>query len=206
MSKTIIVDGLPVEVMNDQAAAIIDKAMKDMAVKLKTAQDAFAAAEEENTKNKKKMSEDSAQHATVVATKDAEIVTLKAAVEDGKLTPAKLDQLVKDRAVIAGKARAILGDKLTVDGKTDTEIMSQVVNSKLGDAAKGWNADQVKISFDTITAGTKPVDVQTSGVLDTARAFSAPSGDGTARAAADVVIAARDKRLADAWKTPGASA
>jgi hypothetical protein len=200
MSKTIMVDGLPVEVVNDQAAAIIDKALKDMGVKLKTAQDAFGAAEEEAKKNKKKMEEDSASHATVLATKDAEIVTLKKTVEDSKLTPAKLDQLVKDRAVISGKARAILGDKLVVADKSDTEIMRQVVDSKLGDTAKGWNEDQVKISFDTLTASTKPVDVQTSGVFDTARAFSAPSDQGDARAKADAVIAARDARLTNAWK------
>lgn len=200
MSKIVMVDGLPVEVVNDQAAAIIDKAMKDMAVKLKAAQDAYTASEGENTKNKKKMSEDSAQHTTVLATKDAEIVTLKKAVEDAQLTPAKLDQLVKDRAVIAGKARAILGDKLVVDGKTDTEIMAQVVKSKLGDAANGWNPDQVKISFDTITAGQKPVDVSVSGLNDTVRAFSAPGDMSDARTKADAAIAARDKRASEAWK------
>ena len=81
--------------------------------------------------------------------------------------------------------------------------MAQVVHSKLGDAAKAWNADQIKISFDTITAGTKPVDVATSGVIDTARAFSAPSANsGTARAAADKVIADRDLRLTQAWQNP----
>jgi hypothetical protein len=200
MSKIVMVDGLPVEVMNDQAAAIIDKAMKDMATKLKAAQDAFGASEEENKKNKKKMEEDSAKSATEAATKDAKIATLEQQVKDAELTPAKLDQLVKDRAVVAGKARAVLGDKLVVDGKTDTEIMGQVVASKLGDTAKGWNADQIKISFDTITAGTKPVDVATSGVFDTARAFSQPGVTNDARAAADKAIADRDARLTSAWQ------
>jgi hypothetical protein len=199
MTKTVMVDGLPVEVVNDQAAAIIDKALRDMGVKMKTLEDAFGKEKEENEKNKKKVETDAATHATVLATKDAEIVTLKKAVEDSKLTPAKLDQLVKDRAVIAGKARAILGDKLVVDGKSDTEIMKQVVDVKLGDAAKSWNEDQVKVSFDTITAGTKPLDASVSGLSDTARAFSAPATYAD-QSNTEAVVAQRDKRLADAWK------
>lgn len=198
--KVITVDGVSVQVDNDQSAQIIDRAMQKLNADLKTAKDAYTASEEENTKNKKKMETDSAAHATVLATKDAEIATLKKQVEDSKLTPAKLDQLVKDRALIAGKARAILGDKLVVNDKTDTEIMRQVVDAKLGDAAKGWNDDQVKISFDTITAGTKAVDVAVSGVRDTARAFSAPAIDGDARAVADKVLADRDARLQNAWQ------
>lgn len=197
--KMITVDGVSVQVDNDQSAQIIQRALDASATALKASQDAFGKAEEENVKNKKKMEEDSAKYVTELATKDAEIVTLKKQVEDSKLTPAKLDQLVKDRAVTAGKARAILGDKLVVDGKTDSEIMRQVVDKHLGDAAKGWNDDLVKVSFDTITAGTKPVDVAASGVHDTARAFSAPVSVGD-RAEADKVHAERDARLASAYK------
>lgn len=206
--KIVTIDTIPVEFANDQGAAVVQKVLSDSAAKLKVAEDAFGKAEEENVKNKKKMEEDSAKYVTEMATKDAEIVTLKKQVEDSKLTPAKLDALVKDRALIAGKARAVLGDKLVVDSKTDTEIMAQVVTSKLGDASKDWNADQIKISFDTITAGTKPVDAATgTAVYDTARAFSAPSHDGgDARAKADKVIADRDARLNNAWQQKPATA
>lgn len=204
--KTMMVDGISVEVANDQAAQIIDKAMAKLTADLKASRDAYTEIEKENEAKKKKMEADAATHATVLATKDAEIVTLKKQVDDSVLTPAKLDQLVKDRAQIAGKARAILGDKLVVADKTDTEIMKQVVDAKLGAAAKDWNADQVKISFDTITAGTKAVDAAVSGVIDTARAFSAPATDGDARAKADAAIAARDARLNAGWKTPAPAA
>jgi hypothetical protein len=209
MAKIITVDGVPCTVDNDQTAAVIQRALDTSATALKTAQDAFGKTTEELAAEKKKASENDAKHVTEMATKDAEIVTLKKQVEDGKLTPAKLDMLVKDRSLIAGKARSVLGDKLVVDGKTDTEIMGQVVSAKLGDAAKDWNADQIKISFDTITAGVKPVDQSSSGLLDTARAFSAPGAThdgGDARAAADKVIADRDQRLQDAWKTKPATA
>lgn len=205
--KIVTVDSIPVEVVNDQGAAIIQKALGDAATKLKAAEDAFGKTTEELAAEKKKAAGDAAKAATELATKDAEIVTLKKQVEDGKLTPAKLDALVKDRSLIAGKARAVLGDQLVVDGKTDSEIMGQVVTSKLGDAAKDWNADQIKISFDTITAGVKPVDQSSSGVMDTARAFSAPGyADGGERAKADKIIADRDQRLSDAWKTKPATA
>lgn len=203
--KVITIDGVPCQVDNDQTAAVIQRALDSSATALKTAQDAFGKEKEENEKNKKKIETDAATHVTVLATKDAEIVTLKKTVEDSKLTPAKLDQLVKDRALIAGKARAVLGDKLVVVDKSDHEIMKQVVDLKLGDAAKNWNEDQVRISFDTITAGTKAVDVAVSGLGDMARAFSGPSG-GDARAQAEQVIDARDKRLQDAWKQPVATA
>jgi hypothetical protein len=204
MSKIMSVDGISVEVMNDQAAQIIQKALDTAAQRVKTAEDAFTKANTENETNKKKMSEDSAKHVTEMATKDAEIATLKKQVEDAKITPAKLDQLVKDRAVIAGKARSILGDKLVVDSKTDTEIMRQVVDAKLGDAAKGWGDAEVKVSFDTLTAGVKPTDAQTSGLAATVAAFSTPTHDsGDARAKADAAIAARDQRLQNAYKGAG---
>jgi hypothetical protein len=206
MAKIITVDGVPCTVDNDQTAAVIQRALDSSAAALKTAQDAYAAANTENENNKKKMGENDAKHVTELAAKDAEIVTLKAQVADAAMTPAKLDQLVKDRAVIAGKARTVLGDKLVVDGKTDNEIMTQVVNAKLGDAAKDWKPEQIKISFDTITAGVKATDVSTSGVLDTARAFSTPAADSSARADADKVIAERDKRVGDAWKGQAARA
>ena len=204
--KIVTVDSIPVEVVNDQGAAVIQRALDTSAKALKDAQDAYEKTAAELAAEKKKMGEDSAKVVTEMATKDAEIVTLKKQLDDSKLTPAKLDQLVKDRAAIASKARSILGDKLVVDGKTDSEIMGQVVTSKLGDAAKDWNADQIKISFDTLTAGIK-ADAFTSGtgVNDTARAFSAPSYQGDARAVADKALEDRDAKLRDAWKGPVAA-
>jgi len=204
MTKMITVDGVSVEVMNDQAAQIIQKA-------LTSATDAFnfekkkkEEAEEEVKKKKDALDAAIASHATVITTKDAEIATLKTQVADNVMTPAKLDGLVKDRAVTAGKARALLGDKLMVDGKTDHEIRKQVVDLKLGEQAKAWSEDQVKISFDTLTADVKAIDGTVSGVMDTARAFSAPAG--TVQMQNDALYTKRDKALQEAWKGPAASA
>lgn len=199
--KMITVDGVSVQVDNDQSAQIIQRALDKAATDLKDSKDAFGKTAEELAAEKKKAGDAAAKAATEKATADAEIVTLKKQVEDSKLTPAKLDQLVKDRAVLIGKARGFLGAALVVDGKTDTEIMGQCVTKHLGDAAKDWNADQIKISFDTVTAGIKPVEGSSgSGLSDTARAFSSPTVSTGDRAEADKAHAERDAATAARWK------
>lgn len=151
---TMVVDGIGVE-MTDTAQAVVKR---HIAV-LSDANDAL-------TKSVQKLTDDltalTTQHATDAAThkkdieaKDAQIATLTKQLEDAKLTPAKLDALVKDRAGVVAKAKAVLGDKLVVDDKTDGEIRRQVVDAHMGDTAKAWTDDQVTISFDSITKAIK---------------------------------------------------
>lgn len=210
--KVITVDGIGVQVGDGPDADIINRHIKvlgDTASKLTS--DLAAA---------------TATHTAVVTTKDGEIaklttdlatataknVTLEQQLKDNAVTPAKLDSMVADRKIVSDKAKIAMGDKastLAIDGKTDDEIRSQVVTAKLGDAAKGWTADQVKVSFDTLTAGidlskVQPTNDGRGGVFDTARAFSAPSV--TSNDAVDKALDARDKRLTDAWKGPQAHA
>jgi hypothetical protein len=197
---TIVVDGVTLQ-MADIAASVVLRRMK--ALEAETS-DLRSKLELQAEASKKKTSEDAATIATHVAsigTKDAEIVTLKKQVEDSKLTPAKLDELVKDRALVAGKARVVLGDKLVVDGKTVGEIRRQVVDTKLGDAAKGWNEDQVMASFTALTADIKDEQVQQTITASDAlrRTFSGPPAGG-AQQQSDKVYDAYDKRLGEAWK------
>lgn len=206
MSKVVIVDGVSVEFTTDQNAQIVQRALDAAAKALK---DANEFAENLKKAKEKKEAEDAATITTLTTARDgltAEVATLKKAVEDAKLTPAKLDAMVADRAIVSGKARAILGDALVVDGKTDTEIKRQVVDKKLGDAAKGWTDDQVSVSFATITADVKATD--SSAVLDARRSFAQP-GFVNNDAQADKRDAALDKRdaaLGDAWKNAGHTA
>jgi hypothetical protein len=206
--KTIMIDGIPVEVATDVSAAIITKAIDTANVSITTLTKRATDAETALATVQKALDTKTAEATTILATKDAEIVTLKKQVEDAKLTPAQIDQLVKDRAIVAGKGRAIMGDKLVVDGKTDNEIMRQVVDAKLGDLAKGWSDDQYAVSFASITAGVKATDkvTDTSAVL--AHSFSAPPQHDTndLRAQADAAHEARTKRLEDAWKGAPATA
>lgn len=136
-----------------------------------------------------------------IETKDAEITTLKKQVADSAITPAKLQQLAQDFANVVGKAKAVIGDKLVIDGKGEAEIMKQVVDAKLGDVAKDWNADQIKASFGTLTADVKSVQSGPAGtsINDVRHAFSrphsAPNTDERTKAYGDNV-----KHLGDAWK------
>lgn len=93
---------------------------------------------------------------TDAATKDAEIATLKQQVSDSAITPAKLRDAAKAYAGICDKAKA-LGVTFAEDADGDA-IMAAVVNAKLGDAAKDWTADQIAVSFATLTKDAKPAD------------------------------------------------
>lgn len=199
--KTIMIDAISVET-TDVGAQIIErhiKALNDSAASLQTQLTALQTKYDADIKAR------DTQIATLTtekATTDAKVVTLESQIKDGAMTPAKLDALVRDRAVNVEKARSILGDKLVVDGKTESDIRKQAVQAKLGDACKDWNDDQIKASFDTLTAG---VDVSKTGLNDTARAFSHGGGntnDDKRTAAFD----GYEKRLTEAWKNPGPQA
>lgn len=199
--KTLVVDGITCE-MSDTAIEVVQRALKN-------ATDAFnfekKKGEEEEVKSKKKVEEDAAtivKLTTENATKDAEIVTLKSQLKDSALTPDKLDALVKDRQVVADKAKTMLAT-VVVDGKTVDDIMKQVVDAKLGDAAKNWDAAQIKVSFDTLTAGVQAKDH--SGFNDTARAFSTqPVGDAAAQS--EKRYDKYDADLSNRWKGAGGTA
>lgn len=199
--KTLVVDGITCE-MTDTAVEVVQRA-------LKTAADAFnfekkkaLTAEEEAAAAKKTAGDAIAKLTTENATKDAEIATLKSQLKDSALTPDKLDALVKDRQVVADKAKAMLATVI-VDGKTVDDIMKQVVDSKLGEAAKGWDAAQIKVSFDTLTASVQAKD--SSGFVNTARAFSTqPVGDAAVQS--EKRYDSYDSKVSDAWKGPAAHA
>lgn len=181
--KTIVVDGISLE-MPETAAAVVDKVIKSLTDQAKSASDGKSTAD--------------AQVATLttqLAAKDAELTTLKKQVDDLKVTPQKLDELVKTRAAVVDKAKKLLGpDKLVVDGKSEHEIRKQVVDSIVGDAAKGWDENQVAASFVAIAADKKTDD----GVQDISRGFSGIRqvlGDDRSNAYAE-----RDRALEDAWK------
>jgi hypothetical protein len=205
--KTLQVDGITCE-MSDTAVEVVQRALKVLAdanaelVKKKGETQAEFEARE------KAAGDSIAKLTTEGATKDAQIATLTKQLADAAVTPAKLDALVADRKVVADKAKACMGDKasvLVIDGKSDNEIRAQVVKAKLGDAANGWSEDQVKVSFDTLTAGidlskiTPASSHRPGGFQDQARMFStAPQMTSDAEAAAD----RRDQRARDAWKGP----
>jgi hypothetical protein len=136
MAGTIIVDGLPVS-LADEAAVRAVLAKKDAAIEAadKAVADAKAA----------------------VSTLTGEKAALEKALADEKARtePAALDKLVADRSALVAKAKAVKADIVT-DGKTDAEIRRAVVESALGDAAKGMDDAAVAGAFAVLAKDAKP--------------------------------------------------
>lgn len=207
--KMIMVDGINCQ-MTDTAAEIVNRYIAQLTQKFN-----------DSTAQITKVTGDAAAQATKdattittlttqMATKDAEIVTLKKLVEDAKVTPAMLDGYVKEIVSVSALAKHVMGDKastLVLAGKTADEVRKQVVDARVGAVAKDWDAATVKISFDTMTAGLDPAKLSTgdnrSPILDTS-AFLQPHIGTT-----DAQETVREKAhadytatLKDAWMQP----
>jgi hypothetical protein len=212
-TRKLTVDGIAIEV-SEMAAQVIQRMVDTNTTAqttLKTQLDAASTKVVALESSVAKLTED---HGKVVAGKDAEIATLKQQVKDSEITPAKLDALVKDRAVVIAKGQALIGNALVVDGKTVGELRKQVVLAKMGDTAKEYTDDQVKISFDTLTAG---VEIRADGTgtannagTRIADAFSyAPNGgfNGVRQNdASNKELENYNKDLENAWKAPAGQA
>lgn len=200
--KVITVDGISCQVADGNDGEIILRHISKLSDSVATLTKDATMSAEEIGKLKTAITAKDAELVTVNAAKDAEIATLKQKVADGALTPAKLDTLVKDRALMLGKAKAVLGDKLIVADKTDGEIRRQVVDAKMGERAKGWSDEQITIGFDTLTVDVKVDAPQPAAGFQDMRSVIADGSAGDARAQAEKTIAARDARLVDSWKGP----
>lgn len=134
MPHTLIIDGLQVPNVSDEAKAAIEKLQKALA-------------------------DEQAKVATLTtekATLDAKVTTLETQVADSKLTPAQLRDAAKAYADTVAKAKA-LGVAVT-DSMDEVAIQRAVVAAKIGDAAKDWNDAQIAASYATLTAGVQTTD------------------------------------------------
>lgn len=151
----------------DVSAGVLMKHLKGLETQISELQDKVKR-DKERADKAEKDAKDAAdaltEKTTALSTKDAEIVTLKKQIEDGKLTPQKLDEIVKDRAEAIGQAKKLIGDKLVVDGKTTEDIRRQVVEAKVGQIAKDWSVEQVTASFNTLTAKDESPDALTEAL------------------------------------------
>ncbi|MFS0771048.1 DUF2213 domain-containing protein [Sphingomonas sp. 1P08PE] len=143
--KTMLIDGLTVDIANaDTAQATITTIL--------------AARDAANTKVSG-LETQVAALTTDKATLEAKVTTLEQAVKDAKPTPAQLRDAGKALMLSAGKAKA-LGVAVT-DEMDEGQIMATTVNAKMGDSAKGWNADQIAASFAVLTKDAKVDDANT---------------------------------------------
>lgn len=199
-----VVDGITVE-MEDTAIQVVDKAIRGLQTTIDTLKTTAATTA---TDHAKVLSDKDSQIAKLTADLTAattKVTTLEAQVKDSAMTPEKLEAMVRDRSTMIGKAKVLL-PSVVLDGKTDADIRRQIVDAKMGDKAKDWPDDQVRISFDTLAAmvdDSAVSHVAGSNLNDVARSFS--SAAAPAHGGAMTVDQAYDKRidrLQNAWKTP----
>lgn len=139
MPHTIIIDGLQVPNVSDEAKAAIEKLLGQVAA-VTTAKDAAEAQVATLTTEK--------------ATLDAKVTTLEKQVADAKLTPAQLRDAAKAYQATVDQAKAL---GVTVSDEMDeAAIQKAVVTAKVGDAAKDWTDVQIAASFATLTKDAKP--------------------------------------------------
>jgi len=151
--KAVLVDGISINT-TDQGAQAIEKLQKQLT-------DAAAAKSLVDTKL--------AEEVTKVATKDAEIATLKKQLDDAKVTPAQMRDAARAYAKTVKQAKALSPDTTIGDDMDELSIRKAVVTAKLGDKAKSWNDAQIATSFDTLAAALKDEDLEAEATRDIVR-------------------------------------
>jgi len=199
--KTVVVDGITCE-MSDTAAQVVNRTIAQFNAQL----DAWKKKDKDDKdKDEEDCKKDAAKDAAIL-TKDAEIATLKAQLTDAAMTPAKLDALVKERTAVIDKASIYMNKTIKADGLSVADVRRQVVDAKLGDVAKGWNDDQVAVSFSSLTADVKAKATDGS-IKDAATVFAQPHRSGfvggdtvDAQTRKDAAYDAYDKDISQAWQ------
>ncbi|WEK42973.1 MAG: DUF2213 domain-containing protein [Candidatus Sphingomonas colombiensis] len=138
-----------------------------------------------------------ADASTAIEGKDGEIAALKTQLADAQVTPAKLADMVKARAVLIDAALA-MGVEIT-DADSDADIKKKAVAKKMGDAAVSLSdaaIDGAFAAFASSAGGEKKPDV----LRDALAAQPITMSD-----AATSYAESRNKQkqaLADAWRQP----
>ena len=152
-TKTILVDGLQVEV-TDQAEAAIVKLQGQLA---------------DSAKAKGELEAQVAKLTTDNATLTADKAKLEGQLKDAELTPAKLNDAAKALAKTRETAKKVAPKAELTDEMDEPDIRRAAVSAHLGDAAKDWSDEQVAVSFDTLAlkaADAKVVDPITKAITD----------------------------------------
>ena len=192
--KSMVIDSITVQ-LTDTAMQVVQKALNDAAAKAATYVTDIEALKKQLSDAQTQLAGAQAEVKKTTETKDAEIDVLKKQVADSTISPAKLDQMVKDRADVVTKARLVIGDALVEEGKSSHEIRKQVVDAKMGDVAKSYSEDAVKAAFDALTSGVQ----QTQDTLAPALARTAVVSVSDS-AKVDAAYKEHHDNLRNAWK------
>lgn len=171
-TRTVMVDGLPIET-TDNGALAIEKLQQDKAAAEKLTRDAQVAAD-------KVIADKDAQ----LAAKDAEIDALKAK----QLTDADIDAKVAARSELIATAKSI--HDADYSGKSDAEIKALAVSAK-GVDIKDKPQAYVDASFDILAKDIKPKDTFADAMRGTVSAPVTMQDNGQSD---------YEKRIANAYK------
>ena len=171
-TRTVMVDGLPIET-TDNGAVAIEKLLQDKAAAEKLTRDAQVAAD-------KVIADKDAQ----LAAKDAEIDALKAK----QLTDADIDAKVAARSELIATAKSI--HDADYSGKSDSEIKALAVSAK-GVDIKDKPQAYVDASFDILAKDIKPKDTFADAMRGTVSAPVTMQDNGQSD---------YEKRIANAYK------
>lgn len=166
MTHQVIVDGVSLQVADAATAQLIAKALKDAEAEVEKATTDKNALDKKIADMESQLAELKKQRDADKTTNDSIVADLKAKLADVQ-SPAAIDAAVKARATVIDSAKKVL-PAVVVDGKSDEEIKRQVVDAKLGDAAKDWDANQVSASFASLCAACVAVDPYRQHVKDNA--------------------------------------
>ena len=211
--RTVMIDGIPVEFIEDRDAAVVERHLKNLQFQID--QNAKKKADEEEDDEKKERGYNDALKARDAAV--GEVKMLKKQLADATPTPEKLDVLVKERQGVIDAAAQVLGKGFAFDGKANIDIMRAVVAAKLGQKAVIDMSDaSIEGAFAVATAPGAATGVErlATGLSDAMRHSSAGSyaqiaQDGgamslqDAKALRDRAWMERNMKLRDAWRTPG---
>ena len=130
-------------------------------------------------------------------TKDAKIATLEKQLKDSARTPEQTAAELQAIVMATDQAKKLLGDKFTPAYDIEA-IRRQVVDAKMGAAAKNWTADQVRASFESLVA-LGPTGAPRNA-MD--RALSDGISVHSSQDARDVAYEKMVNDARNAWKTP----
>jgi hypothetical protein len=199
-TRVITVDGIQSE-MTDVAASVVLRAIEQRDAKTRELDATIARLTADAATAKATADATAAAQKTALDTANGQITALTQKVKDAEATPAKLDDMVRARLNVVDSAARILGDKFNPTGKTDIEIMRAVCDAKIGvEATKAMNDDGIRGAFTALVPAK--TSNGSSGVHDTARAFSTSSGIHSSQDARDAAWDQSNKRLTEAWRTP----
>jgi hypothetical protein len=213
--KTILVDGLEVQVL-DSAAPVIQRTISGLEVKYQTLQDEMKKLQDEFKKKVKEGEDDDEEDAKKDAalkakdkeleTKTGEIAALKSQLEDAKKesSPAAIDAKARERAGVIDKANTIMGSRLKTDGMTVSDIRRNVVEAKIGNC-KDWSNDKVEGAFDMLQTNAFSTDRRSVNnnnmVEDAVRVFGRPGqGYMSPQETTDKAYSDYDTRISEEWR------